>query len=129
LRNIEDVVGTQVNVYGGMAGDDTTFTGAFVFTSEQSTDYGMAALVLDEEKIGMQGMAISGWSGLGIERTVTKFEDGWILTIDDKPTLKMYLIYMGLDLEMGEDADSLARSAGFDYPFQLNDADDPVMHL
>jgi len=127
LRNIENVVGPHVHVYGGMAGDDTSFTGSFVFTSEQSTDYGMTALVLDEDKISMKGMAISGWSGLGIERTVTKCKDGWILTIDDKPALEMYLKYLGKESVMGEDAYDLAKSVGFDYPFQFKDAGDPVM--
>ena len=127
MRNIEDVVGPHINVYGGMAGDDKTFTGSFVFSSEKSTDYGMTALVLDEDKISIKGMAISGWSGLGIERTVTKCEDGWILTIDDKPALEMYLKYLGKESSIGEDDFELAKTVGFDYPFKFKDAGDPIM--
>ena len=59
-----------------MAGDDGTFTGTYVFTYEKETDEGIAALVLDEEKISLHGMAISGWKPIGIFRTVTKSEDG-----------------------------------------------------
>ena len=50
VRSIENVMGPQVNIYGGMAGDDGTFTGTYVFTYEKESDEGIAALVLDEEK-------------------------------------------------------------------------------
>lgn len=33
VRSIENTVGPQVNMYGGMAGDDITFTGTYVFTN------------------------------------------------------------------------------------------------
>jgi hypothetical protein len=33
LHGIEDVIGKQVNVYGGMAGDDYSFSDQFVFTN------------------------------------------------------------------------------------------------
>jgi FIST N domain. len=72
IRSIEQIVGPQVNLFGGMAGDDITFTGAYVFTHDQSTDYGMVALVLDETKISLRGVAISGWQPLGVSRTVPK---------------------------------------------------------
>ncbi len=47
IRSIENVVGSHANMFGGMAGDDMTFTGTYVFTHNQSTDYGMAALFLN----------------------------------------------------------------------------------
>ena len=50
VRSIEKTVGPQVNLFGGMAGDDITFTGTYVFTNNQSTDYGMVALILNEEQ-------------------------------------------------------------------------------
>ena len=34
IRSIEKVVGPEVNMFGGMAGDDITFTGTYVFTNE-----------------------------------------------------------------------------------------------
>ena len=74
VRSIEKTAGPQVNIFGGMAGDDITFTGTYVFTNDQSTDHGIVALVLNEEKISLQGMAISGWKPMGVSRTVTKSE-------------------------------------------------------
>ena len=75
IRSIEKVVGSRVNMFGGMAGDDISFTGTYVFTYEKSTDYGMVALILDEDKISLHGMAISGWKPMGVSRTITKSED------------------------------------------------------
>lgn len=127
IRSMGKELGSHAKVYGGMAGDDGTFTGTYVFTYEQSSDSAIAALVLDEERISLHGMAISGWNPLGITRTVTKCEDGWIYTIDDKPALDMYLKYLGMGLEKEGDDYELAKSIGFYYPFQVEDAADPVM--
>ncbi len=127
MQSIEDVVGADVHVYGGMAGDDGTFAGTYVFTHEKSSDNGIVALVVDEDKISLQGMAISGWNGLGIKRTVTRCEDGWICEIDGRPALEMYLKYLGKDLVRRDDDFELAKIAGFEHPFQFEDAGDPVM--
>lgn len=125
VHSIENVVGPQANIYGGMAGDDGTFTGTYVFTYEQSTDVGMAALVVDEDKITLHGMAISGWKPLGTVRTVTKSENGWLYSIDDQPALEMYLRYLGKEPVTGED--KIFEDVGLYYPFQVQDTGDPVM--
>jgi hypothetical protein len=93
VRSIEKTVGPQVNLFGGMAGDDITFTGTYVFTNNRSTDYGMVALDLDEDKISLHGMAISGWKPMGISG-LTKV-DNLIYTIDEQPALKVYLRFLG----------------------------------
>jgi hypothetical protein len=127
LRSMENVVGQDVNIYGGMAGDDLTYTGSYVFTHNQSSDIGIAALVLDEDKISLNGMAISGWKPLGILRTVTKSEGGWIYAIDDQPALDMYLRYLGKEPVSGEDKYKTFEDIGFYYPFQVEGIGDPVM--
>jgi len=110
-----------------MAGDDGTFAGSYVFTNEEESDEGIAALVLDEEKISLHGMAISGWKPLGISRTVTKSEGGWIYTIDDQPALEMYFRYLGKEPVSGEDKHKIFGDVGVHYPFQVEGTDDPVM--
>jgi hypothetical protein len=40
-RGIEKAIGSQVNLFGGMAGDDMSFKGTYVFTNNWS-----AAMVL-----------------------------------------------------------------------------------
>jgi hypothetical protein len=44
-----------------MASNEIIFSGSYVFTHEVSTDHGLAALVLNEDVIEMNSVAISGW--------------------------------------------------------------------
>ncbi len=127
LKSMASEVGPHVQIYGGMAGDDGTFTGSYVFTDDKETDIGVAALILDEDKITMHGMAISGWKPLGLARTVTKSENGWLYTIDDQPALEMYLRYLGKEASPGEDKYKMFEDIGVHYPFQVENAGDPVM--
>jgi hypothetical protein len=119
VRSIESVVGPQVNLFGGMAGDDLSFTGSWVFTNDQASDYGMVALVLNEEKIDLYGMAISGWKPLGVFMTVTKSEKNLIYTIDDKPALEMYLRYLGEERAGSDEQFDFFKTVGGHYPFQI----------
>ena len=119
IRHLEKTLGPDINLFGGMAGDDITFTGTYVFTHGWSTDYGMIALVLNEAQIGMQGMAISGWKPVGISRTVTRSEGNLIFTIDDQPALDIYMRYLGQDKASAGDQVNFFDTVGVHYPFQI----------
>ena len=127
LRSMETIVGPNVKIFGGMAGDDGTFTGSWVFTNEEETDEGIVALLLDEEKVSLYGMAVSGWKPVGISKTVTKSEGGWIYTIDEQPALEMYFRYLGKEPVPGEDKRKIFEDVGIHYPFQVEGTADPVM--
>lgn len=128
VRSIEKELGPEVNMFGGMAGDDITFTGTYVFTHHQSTDYGIAALVLDEDKISLIGMAISGWKPLGVFRTVTKSEGNLIYALDDQPALEMYLRFLGKEKSSADDQIKFFDSVGIHYPFQIErEGREPMM--
>jgi len=127
IRNMARALGPYANIYGGMAGDDITFSGSYVFTWQKETDFGVVTLVLNENKISLKGMAISGWKPLGISRTVTRSEDGWIYTIDDKPALEMYLKYLGMNVNPGDDKYKMFEDVGIHYPFQVEGIGDPIM--
>jgi len=119
VRSIEKVIGPNVSIYGGMAGDDGTFTGTYVFNREKSTDNGIVALVLDEQKIKLIGMAISGWKPVGIQRTITKSDGKFIYTIDDLPAVDMYLKYLGNEKFSKENKYEMFDNIGAHYPFQV----------
>jgi len=119
ISKIEEIIGPDVNIFGGMAGDDYTVSGTWVFTYDQSSDNAIAALVLDEDKVSLQGMAVSGWKPLGISRTVTKSEGGWIYTIDDQPAVDMYMKYLGLAPTTSTDKYQIFEGVGVHYPFQV----------
>jgi len=119
VKIMEEVLGSGVSMFGGMAGDDITFTGTHVFTKNQSTDYGLLVLVLDEEKINMHGMAISGWKPMGVTRTATKTDENLIYTIDHLPALETYLRLLGKDISTAEDQVKFFESISVHYPFLI----------
>jgi hypothetical protein len=127
IRNLATELSPEVNIYGGMAGDDYSFTGSYVFTNDHSSDIGAVALVLDGEKISMLGNAISGWQPVGTVKTVTKSEDDWLYSIDGQPAAEMYLKYLGKQANTEQELQNLYEDVGLFYPFQVIDAADPVM--
>lgn len=119
VEHIEKLAGPDITMFGGMAGDDITFTGTWIFTHGKSTDYGMATLVLDESKIELYGLAFSGWKPMGVFRTATKTEGNLIYTIDDRPALEMYMHYLGSEISSADDQIDFFDKIGVHYPFQI----------
>ena len=95
LHGFEDIIGKQVNVNGGMAGDDFAFKEQFVFNNKQSSSNGIVAIVLNEDKITIKGRATCGWNPVGTEKTVTKSVGNHVYTIDDTPALDLTIKYGG----------------------------------
>lgn len=118
LFGFEDIVGKQVNVYGGMAGDNFTFTEQHVFTNGKSSTRGIVAVVLDEEKIKIMGVATCGWKAMGTEKTVTKSEGNRLYTIDNVPVLELTKKYSGIE-NVSQDNNSLAMEISTNFPLQL----------
>jgi len=127
LFGFEDVVGKQVNVYGGMAGDDYAFQEQFIFTNNKSSNSGIVALVVDEEKIIIKGIATCGWKAVGTVRTVTKSEGNHVYTVDDVSVLDLTAKYGGLEnIEKGNT--QVAMEIAVNFPLQLQrEVGDPVM--
>ena len=117
VKQIEQAIGPEQLFFGGMAGDDMTFTGTYVFTSDKETDAGILVLVLDGNRIGLSGMAITGWKPMGISRTVTKSIGNRLYTIDGKPAVEMYLKYLGKEEKKSDREFNVFEELGFTYPF------------
>jgi hypothetical protein len=102
IQGFENVLGKDVNLFGGMAGDDYSFTGQFVFTNGKSSSHGLVALVLDENKIIIKGKATHGWKSAGTPKTVTKSEGNHVFTVDGVSVLELTRKYGGLE-ELNEE--------------------------
>jgi hypothetical protein len=127
LFGFEDVVGKEVNVYGGMASDDYTFTEQFVFTNGKESNQGIIALALDENKILIKGKATCGWKAVGTEKTVTKSEGNHVYTVDGIPVLDLTVKYGGLE-NVTPDNTGLLLEIAANLPLQLQrEKGDPVM--
>ncbi len=127
LFGFEDAVGKDVNVYGGMASDDYTFTEQFVFTNGKESNQGIIVLALDENKILIRGKATCGWKAVGTEKTVTKSEGNHVYTVDDVPVLDLTAKYGGLE-NVSPDNENLLIEIAANLPLQLQrEKGDPVM--
>lgn len=127
LHGIEDIIGLQVNVWGGMAGDDFSFTEQFVFTNKQSSNRGIVTLALDEDKILVKGKATCGWKPMGTDKTVTKSEGNRVYTIENVSVLEMTKKYSGLENITPENP-SVVNEIATSFPLQLQrQHGEPVM--
>ena len=127
LKGFEEVIGPQVNVYGGMAGDDFTFAEQFVFTNNWESKQGLVVLALDENKITIKGKATCGWKAVGTEKLVTKSEGNHVYAVDNVPVLDITAKYGGIE-NVSPDNTGLLLEIAANFPLQLQrEKGDPVM--
>jgi hypothetical protein len=99
---VNGIIGTmarQVPLFGGLAGTELGMQETFVFNASQVVGDGVVALAFDQNAIALQGIAASGWKGIGTPKTITKAKGNIVYRIDDEPTLDMYNKY----LDLGDD--------------------------
>jgi hypothetical protein len=127
LYGFEDIIGNQINIYGGAAGDDYTFSKQFVFTNDNSSKQGMIVLAFDEDKVKIKGRATCGWNAVGTVRTVTKSEGNHVYTVDDIPVLDLTAKYGGIQNVTPENNNLMFEIAST-FPLQMQrEKGDPVM--
>jgi len=97
--------GKEVTIFGGKAGDDLELKSTFVFTNGKNKDSALVALIIDEDKIDVKGIATCGWKAIGTTKTVTKSEGKTVYTIDDKPALDILMNYLGVDIKEDVETD------------------------
>ena len=118
VEGITNGFGADVIIFGGMAGDDLALDGPLVFTNNQSSSKGLLALIIDEDKIQINGIATCGWKPIGTTKTITKSEGNIVYTIDDKPALDMILKYLGVDYDF-DSGKEIVTQLGALYPLQM----------
>lgn len=110
----------QLTIFGGMAGDDLLGEKPIVLTNGKNKDNAILALIIDEDKIDVRGIASSGWKAIGTAKTVTKSEGNTVYTIDDKPALDMLMKYLGVEIKLDENHDIVSFLSSWYYPLQLD---------
>lgn len=124
IKGIEDGFGSEVTVFGGMAGDDLMLREPLVFTYGKSSVTGLVALLLDEDQIDISGVATCGWKPVGTTKTVTRSSGNIVYTIDDRPALDLVIKYLGLDIDADSNTDVVTNIGAY-YPLQLEREDAP----
>lgn len=118
VEGITEGSGKDVTIFGGMAGDDLSLSGPMVFTKDKSSDKGLLALIIDTDKIEVNGIATCGWKPIGTTKTITKSKGNIVYTIDNKPALEMIIKYLGVDYNF-DSGKEIVTQIGAYYPLQL----------
>lgn len=126
IKGLINSVGKDVTIIGGFSGDLETYEGN-VFTNNQSSNYGLLTLILDQDKIDVKGEAVSGWKPMGTTKMVTKTDGGWILAIDNQPAMEMVKKYIGSE-NIEENSSENIVNLNTTYPLQVDrDGDSPIL--
>lgn len=126
IKGIEEGFGSGATVFGGMAGDDLALREPMVFTYGKHSTTGVVAIIINEDKIDIKGIATCGWKPIGITKTITKSTGNIVYTIDDQPALDLVIKYLGLNLD-NEISESMVVNLGAYYPLQLERENAPPM--
>lgn len=118
IKGLMETAGNEVTVMGGVAGNPADFSG-IVFTNHSSSSGGLLALIIDQDKITINGLAVSGWKPAGTAKKITKSDGSWIYTIDDEPAMNVIRKFLGDGINFNTDVENLVPlDAGFPLQFQ-----------
>ncbi|WP_313953847.1 FIST signal transduction protein [Accumulibacter sp.] len=116
LTGIADVLGSELPVTGGLAGDGVAFQETWVLDDDGVTNDTIVALGLYGERLAFSHASFGGWSPFGPARKITRCAGNVLHELDGKPALDVYKRYLG------EHARGLPAS-GLLFPFALLGSD------
>lgn len=117
IRGVQDCDKT-IPLFGGLAGDDLTMKGSYVFSNKYDSSTGLVGLVIDNDKINVKGLATSGWDNIGIEKTITKSAGNVVYTIDNEPAVDVFVKFFQFTKSIDNTAEIIAQNFA-QYPLQL----------
>jgi hypothetical protein len=119
--------GPETPVMGGFSGGKPYSHDHVVFTNKEQTRQGLVCLIIDQDHVSVQGLAVSGWKPAGALKTVTKSQGNWVYTIDGEPALDVLLRFTGAEVDL-DDGEDLLRQIGNSHPLQVMHSEGgPVM--
>jgi hypothetical protein len=118
VGGIEEGFGGEANIFGGMAGDDLKLREPVVFSYGSQSSTGIIAIIIDADKVKVNGVATCGWKPIGITKTITKSEGNVVYTIDGNPALDLVIKYLGLNLDESSNIDMVTNIGAY-YPLLM----------
>ncbi|HOZ96033.1 MAG TPA: FIST N-terminal domain-containing protein [Niabella sp.] len=125
IKGLTDAAGKETVIMGGVAGDPADFSG-IIFTNDASSTRGILALVIDQDKVAINGLAVSGWKPVGTTKKITKSEGPWIFTIDNEPALNVIQRFLGKEVAADYKMSGLIPS-DLGYPLQFERASGSIL--
>ena len=83
---------------------------------------GIVTLIIDQDKILMNGLAVSGWKPVGTEKKITKSNGPWIYTIDGEPAVDLIQKFLGADILSNRNNERGLLPSDLGYPLQFQRA-------
>ena len=112
LAGLTEVLGAEVPITGGLAGDGGAFAQTWVLDNSGAKSDTLVVLGLYGEKLNFCHGSFGGWSPFGPARKVTRSVGNVLFELDGEPALEVYKRYLG------EHAASLPAS-GLLFPFAM----------
>jgi len=106
VKGINSVLGDDVVVTGGLAGDGDRFESTWVIKDGRPTSGVISAVGIYGNKLRIGHGSKGGWDIFGPERRVTHSEGNVLYELDGQPALELYKRYLG-DLAEGLPATAL----------------------
>jgi len=127
VQGLLEGTGKPSSIFGCRAGSDLNMIKTFVFTNGKISEDGIIAIILDDEKINVKGLAVGGWQPVGMFRTITKSEGNVVYTFDDLPALDTVLRYSGANMsQLRNEGDILRLASVFQLQLHRENAN-PIM--
>ncbi|MDQ1401958.1 MAG: hypothetical protein QOG03_274, partial [Actinomycetota bacterium] len=110
VRGAHRILGAEVPLVGGCAGDDMKMQHTFQFHGESVLEHSVVGAAIGSE--GPIGIGVEhGWRAVGEPMVVTSSEGNRVLTLDDQPALAAYLQRLDAPAEVHADADAFTHFA------------------
>ncbi len=112
LSGMTDILGAEIPITGGLAGDGGAFQQTWVLDESGARSDSVVVLGLYGEKLNFCHGSFGGWSPFGPARKVTRCAGNILFELDGEPALDVYKRYLG------EHAAGLPAS-GLLFPFAM----------
>jgi len=116
LSGMTEVIGVEVPITGGLAGDGGAFAQTWVLDDEGVSSNRLACVGLYGSQLEFSHGSFGGWSPFGPARKVTRCENNVLYELDGESALEVYKKYLG------EHAKGLPAS-GLLFPFAMLGSD------
>lgn len=119
LAGMTEVLGPDLPVTGGLAGDGTRFEQTIVGADAEPSPNRVAAIAFYGASFRFTHGCAGGWDVFGPRRKVTKAEGPEVMELDGEPPLDLYTRYLG-----AEEAEAMPGS-GLAFPLRIHDDAEP----
>jgi hypothetical protein len=126
IGGLTDAAGKDATIIGGVAGNPDDFSG-ILFTNTISSKAGLIALIIDQDKVLVSGLAVSGWKPVGTAKKITKSEGSWVFTIDNEPAMDVIQRFLGNEIVISINQSRGLLPTDLGYPLQFERASGNVI--